>query len=42
MDRRILNHETVYAAAGSSNAVFGIEPRRLQQLTDAELIDATE
>lgn len=40
-DRHLLRHETVYAAAGAYNAVFAITPDRLQELTGAEITDAT-
>jgi Cys-tRNA(Pro) deacylase len=41
MDSHILDSAIVYAAAGSPNAIFGIEPRRLQQLAGAEIADVT-
>lgn len=40
-DRHLLDHETVYAAAGAPNAVFAVSPQRLQELTGAEMTDAT-
>jgi prolyl-tRNA editing enzyme YbaK/EbsC (Cys-tRNA(Pro) deacylase) len=40
-DRHLLEHETVYAAAGAYNAVFAITPSQLQELTGAEITDAT-
>lgn len=40
-DRNLLEHGTVYAAAGAYNAVFAVTPSRLQELTGAELTDAT-
>ncbi len=42
MDRYLLEHPVVYAAAGAYNAIFPVEPPRLLALTDAELTDATE
>lgn len=42
MDRHLLSHPTVYAAAGAYNAVFPIPPSRLQELTQAKVTDATE
>jgi Cys-tRNA(Pro) deacylase len=41
MDRHIHDHATVYAAAGAANAVFGVEPDRLQQLAGARIADIT-
>jgi Cys-tRNA(Pro) deacylase len=40
LDRTLLEHETVYAAAGAGNAIFAVSPARLQALTSAELTDA--
>ncbi len=40
-DRYLLDHQTVYAAAGAYNAIFGITPDRLLELTGAEITDAT-
>jgi Cys-tRNA(Pro) deacylase len=40
-DRHLLEHETVYAAAGAANAIFAIAPQRLLELTGAEITDAT-
>jgi Cys-tRNA(Pro) deacylase len=42
MDRALLGHDVVYAAAGASNAVFGVPPAELRSMTDASLTDATE
>jgi prolyl-tRNA editing enzyme YbaK/EbsC (Cys-tRNA(Pro) deacylase) len=42
LDRNLLRHEVVYAAAGSGNAIFAVSPARLQALTGAELTDAAE
>jgi len=41
MDRALLQYETVYAAAGTPNAIFAVAPQRLREITDAELTDAT-
>ena len=37
MDRDLLNFETVWAAAGSHTAVFPIDPRRILEITSAEV-----
>jgi Cys-tRNA(Pro) deacylase len=42
LDKNLLGHPTVYAAAGARNAIFPIGPEQLQELTDAELTDAAE
>jgi Cys-tRNA(Pro) deacylase len=42
IDRHLLEPATVYAAAGSSNAIFPISPQRLLELTAGELTDAAE
>lgn len=42
LDRHLLVHPVVYAAAGAHNAIFPIEPRRLLEITGASLTDATE
>ena len=39
MDADLLEHEVVYAAAGSRRAVFAIAPRRLAEITGARTID---
>jgi prolyl-tRNA editing enzyme YbaK/EbsC (Cys-tRNA(Pro) deacylase) len=41
LDRHLLEHPVVWAAAGNYNAVFPIEPRRLQEITNANVTDAT-
>ncbi|MYZ46720.1 YbaK/EbsC family protein [Propylenella binzhouense] len=38
MDRDLLSHETVWAAAGSPNAVFAVSPDALQRASGAEVI----
>lgn len=42
MDRYLLDHPVVYAAAGAYNAIFPVDPRRLVALTGAEMTEATE
>jgi prolyl-tRNA editing enzyme YbaK/EbsC (Cys-tRNA(Pro) deacylase) len=42
LDRHLLDHETVYAAAGAGNAIFAVEPRRLLAMTAAEITDAAQ
>jgi prolyl-tRNA editing enzyme YbaK/EbsC (Cys-tRNA(Pro) deacylase) len=42
MDRYLLGHDVVYAAAGAANAVFGIPPRELLTLAGAEPADVSE
>jgi len=37
MDEGLLVHETVWAAAGSPHAVFGVAPRRLAELAQARV-----
>lgn len=37
MDQDLLNFETVWAAAGSHTAVFPIDPRRILEITSAEV-----
>lgn len=39
LDRDLLQYETVWAAAGTPNAVFEIEPGVLQRITGAEVIE---
>ena len=41
MDRDLLGHETVWAAAGTPFAVFPIAPDLLARLTAAEVLDVT-
>ena len=41
MDETLLTHETVWAAAGTPEAVFPIDPGRLRELADADPIDVT-
>lgn len=42
LDRHLLVHRLVFAAAGASNAIFPIEPQQLLELTGATLTEATE
>jgi prolyl-tRNA editing enzyme YbaK/EbsC (Cys-tRNA(Pro) deacylase) len=42
MDPHLLEYETVWAAAGTPHAVFGIAPAELQRITRAEVHDITE
>lgn len=39
LDRDLLRYETVWAAAGTPNAVFAITPGELRRVTNAEVID---
>jgi prolyl-tRNA editing enzyme YbaK/EbsC (Cys-tRNA(Pro) deacylase) len=41
VDRHLLGHGEVYAAAGAFNAVFAVSPRRLLDLTAGEITDCT-
>ncbi len=38
IDRDLLQHSTVYAAAGTPNAIFALDPRRLAEATGATVI----
>lgn len=38
IDRDLLQHSTVYAAAGAPNAIFAVDPRRLAEATGATVI----
>lgn len=42
IDRRLLDHETVYAAAGNAHAISALPSSRLVELTHGEFTDATE
>jgi len=42
LDRDLLRYGTVYAAAGTPHAVFGIAPGRLQEITAAVAADLAE
>lgn len=42
MDETLLTHGEVWAAAGTPEAVFPIDPGRLRELADAEPVDVTE
>lgn len=39
MDRDLLDHEVVWAAAGRPDSVFEISPERLRELSQAEVAD---
>lgn len=39
IDPSLLEHEEVWAGGGTPQAVFAIDPTRLQELTDAESVD---
>jgi prolyl-tRNA editing enzyme YbaK/EbsC (Cys-tRNA(Pro) deacylase) len=39
MDRDLLGHDVVWAAAGRPDSVFEIEPERLRELSGATIID---
>jgi Cys-tRNA(Pro) deacylase len=39
VDPHLLQHGTVYAAAGASNAIFAVAPERLLELSGGELAD---
>jgi prolyl-tRNA editing enzyme YbaK/EbsC (Cys-tRNA(Pro) deacylase) len=39
MDRDLLDHEVVWAAAGRPDSVFEIAPQRLRELSQAEVAD---
>jgi Cys-tRNA(Pro) deacylase len=41
LDRALLEYDTVYAAAGTPNAIFAVQPERLRDITGAEITDAT-
>jgi prolyl-tRNA editing enzyme YbaK/EbsC (Cys-tRNA(Pro) deacylase) len=42
VDRHLLDHATVYAAAGATNAIFPIAPQRLLELTGGRVTDAVD
>lgn len=42
LDRTLLGHETVYAAAGTPTAVFEVDPDRLRRLADARVVDVAD
>lgn len=42
VDRHLLEHDEVYAAAGAANAIFPISPRRLLALTGGRITDCTD
>jgi len=42
MDETLFDHETVWAAAGTPEAVFPIAPERVRELADAEPADVAE
>ena len=39
MDRDLLSHDVVWAAAGRPDSVFEIEPERLRELSNATVLD---
>jgi hypothetical protein len=39
MDRDLLGHQMVWAAAGRPDSVFEIDPNRLRELSQAAVID---
>ncbi len=39
MDEDLLQYETVWAAAGTPNAVFSVDPAKLQQATRARVAE---
>lgn len=39
MDEDLLQYETIWAAAGTPNAVFPIEPRDLQRISSAQVVN---
>ncbi len=42
MDETLLDHDTVWAAAGTPETVFPIDPGRLRTVADAEAVDVAE
>jgi len=42
LDETLLDHDTVWAAAGTPEAVFPISPTRLQEFAGAEAVDVVE
>ena len=42
LDRTLLGHETMYAAAGTPTAVFEVDPDRLRRLADARVADVAD
>ena len=42
IDRDLLRHEEIWAAAGTPNAVFRITPSALARITDGEVVDLKE
>lgn len=42
LDRDLLGYATVWAAAGTPNAVFEITPQELERITGAKVIDVAE
>lgn len=40
-DRDLLQHATVYAAAGTPNSIFAVDPKRLTEATVATIISVT-
>lgn len=42
LDRDLLSHDTIWAAAGSSNAIFRLTPDDLRALTEANYVDVAK
>ena len=42
VDRSLLDHETVYAAAGTPTTVFEGDPDRIRRLADARVVDVAD
>ena len=42
LDRTLLDHETVWAAAGTPDAVWPVDPRDLVEMADATVADVAE
>jgi len=42
VDETLLQFDTVWAAAGSAEAVFSIDPERLAEIADATVVDVVE
>lgn len=42
LDRTLLSYDIVYAAAGTPQAVFGIAPAALREITAAQVLDLAE
>jgi prolyl-tRNA editing enzyme YbaK/EbsC (Cys-tRNA(Pro) deacylase) len=42
LDRDLLSHDSIWAAAGSPNAIFRLTPDDLRALTDADYVDVAK